>query len=76
MTMEAPLILLLGVVLAAITIAGALSNWGWFWNSRRGRWMDEALGRTGARVAYVALGLIMLALVVWLVATLSAPRGR
>jgi hypothetical protein len=49
------LILLAGL----FAMAGGILNWNWFMNNRRARIFVNVLGRGGARVFYVGLGLLL-----------------
>ncbi|MDE2509346.1 MAG: hypothetical protein KGM43_19260 [Planctomycetota bacterium] len=50
------MVMLLGGV---FTVAGALSNWSWYWNSRRARALTRLIGVPAARVLYLVLGLVL-----------------
>ncbi len=41
------------------TIGCAWSNYNWFMNHYKARWLVSLLGRTGARVFYVIVGLLL-----------------
>jgi hypothetical protein len=45
-----------------LSIAGGLFNWDWFMNNYRARFFVWLFGRTGARIAYVMLGIFLIAL--------------
>jgi len=48
------------VILAGLfSILGAVMNWDWFIYSRKARFFVSILGRTGARVFYVILGVVL-----------------
>ncbi|OPZ88926.1 MAG: hypothetical protein BWY74_02936 [Firmicutes bacterium ADurb.Bin419] len=47
---------------AIFTIMGAIFNWDWFFENRKARLMVSLLGRTGARVFYIIVGLFVAAL--------------
>jgi hypothetical protein len=40
----------------AFSILGGVMNWDWYMNNRRARLITAIVGRTGARIFYVALG--------------------
>lgn len=40
------------------TSAGGIFDWDWFMNYWRARFMCKLLGRTGARVLYVLMGVV------------------
>lgn len=46
----------------AFTVLGAVMDWDWFMNSRRARFFVMIFGRTGARIFYGILGLIIMGL--------------
>lgn len=50
------------VLAGAFTILGAALDWDWFMNNSRARLFVGLLGRGGARLFYVGLGMIMIAL--------------
>lgn len=41
---------------------GGIMDWEWFMNSRKGRRMVRLIGRRGARILYVCLGLFLIVL--------------
>jgi hypothetical protein len=43
-------------------LAGSICDWDWFMNARKARFMVALLTRTGARIFYALLGLIILTL--------------
>jgi small neutral amino acid transporter SnatA (MarC family) len=45
-------------------MAGGLFNWDWFMTGRKARLISRVLGRTGARIFYVLLGLVLIALAI------------
>jgi len=49
--------LLLIAFIGLFTMAGGLFDWDWFMKSRRAWLFVKLLGRTGARILYVLLGL-------------------
>jgi hypothetical protein len=53
---------LVGLILVAVggfAVAGGLSQWGWFWNNRRARFLSSIISQTGARIFYVGLGVVL-----------------
>ena len=55
----------LGLILVAaglISICGAAFDWDFFINSRKAQFFVSILGRTGARVFYAILGLVIIVL--------------
>jgi len=59
--MTSPQLLILSLV-GLFSMAGGLFDWNWFMTSRRARLFVKLLGRTGARIFYVLLGLGLLIL--------------
>jgi small neutral amino acid transporter SnatA (MarC family) len=41
------------------SLAGSIFNWEWFFSSRRGSVLARLIGRTGARIFYGLLGLLL-----------------
>jgi hypothetical protein len=69
--MAGNLLMALFFVLAGIfTMCGGLFNWNWFVLSRRARLIVRILGRGGARIFYVVVGVVFL--VVGLIAVVAA----
>ena len=55
----------LGLILVAaglFSICGAAFDWDFFINSRKARFFVSILGRTGARIVYAVLGLVIVVL--------------
>jgi hypothetical protein len=44
------------------TLAGSICDWDWFMNARKAQFVVVLLTRTGARIFYALLGLIILTL--------------
>ena len=44
------------VAAGIFSMAGAILNWNWFFNSRKAAFMVNMIGRTGARIFYGLLG--------------------
>ncbi len=53
---------LIFVAAGAFSICGAALDWDWFINSRKARFFVTTFGRTGARVFYAILGLVVVVL--------------
>jgi hypothetical protein len=53
---------LLFIVAGLFSIAGAVLNWGLFWNSWRTRIMIRLLSEPGTRIFYVLLGIALVVL--------------
>jgi hypothetical protein len=53
------------VAIGLFAIAGGLRDWPWFWNSSRARFVTTILTRAGARVFYVAMGIVSMVCGVW-----------
>ena len=47
------------VALGAFVVAGGIRDWPWFWKSSRARFVVTVLGRRGARIFYVTVGLFI-----------------
>ena len=54
---------LIYVAIGLLLIAGGLFNWDM--TDRSAKFLVRVLGRTGARVIYVIIGLVLVALVIW-----------
>jgi small neutral amino acid transporter SnatA (MarC family) len=55
----------LGLILVAgglLSICGAAFDWDFFINSRKARFFVSTFGRTGARIFYAILGLVIMVL--------------
>lgn len=52
------------IAMGLFSLGGAIANWGWFFNSRRGRFFVGIFGETGARIFYGVLGLILIGLAI------------
>jgi hypothetical protein len=64
--MEGNTILRIFLILAGLfSIAGAAMNWEFFMNNRRARPFVSVLGPNGARIFYVGLGLVIIAIAVF-----------
>tara|TARA_B100000609_G_scaffold70592_1_gene56118 strand:- start:135 stop:344 length:210 start_codon:yes stop_codon:yes gene_type:complete len=50
---------LLIVAAGLFSFCGAAFNWDWFFNSRKARFFVAIIGRTGARIFYALLGLVI-----------------
>jgi len=53
---------LLFVAIGVFAMLGAICDWEWFMNSRKGRGMSKLLTRTGARILYTLIGLVLVIL--------------
>lgn len=47
------------IAAGVFSIVGAWADWDWFMNNYKARFMIKAFGRTGARIFYVVLGLVI-----------------
>ncbi|MFK7768456.1 MAG: immunity 17 family protein [Mariniblastus sp.] len=63
-----PLLILSGL----FSIAGAALDWNWFMNNSKAWLFTKLFGRNGARVCYILLGLILVAMGIGLVFGLIA----
>ena len=59
--MGAKLLAGLFVLIGSLIAAGAVFEWDWFMNRRRVRGVYTVMGRTGARIFYIVLGLAVAA---------------
>jgi hypothetical protein len=59
---KSTLMLIFAIGAGLFSIAGAVFNWDWFMNNSRARLFVNIFGRDGARVFYVILGIIIIAL--------------
>jgi len=48
------------ILIGLFSILGGLLDWDWFMNSWRARFFVNILGRTGARLFYVGLGIFII----------------
>ncbi len=46
----------LAALIGLLTIAAAILDWDWFFNSSRAKFFVDRFGRNGARTFYVVLG--------------------
>lgn len=69
--MGAPLFTaLLFAAAGAVSLLAALMGWPWFFRAAQSAWLLRRLGMRGARLAYGAAGLLLLAMAAWLLASL------
>lgn len=54
--------MILGILAGVFSIAGAIFDWDWFMNHHRARFFVNLFGRGGARMFYVVLGCLIIAL--------------
>jgi hypothetical protein len=57
MLSEGGLVTIILVSIGLFTFAGGLFDWDWFMTQRRARLVVKVVGRTGARVFYILLGI-------------------
>ena len=50
---------LIFVAAGVFSICGAAFDWDWFINSRKARFFVATFGRTGARILYALLGIVI-----------------
>ena len=48
------------LLLGGLMIVVAIGNWDWYYELPKARWLQQACGRTGVRVIYALLGLLLL----------------
>ncbi|MEP6986192.1 MAG: immunity 17 family protein [Chloroflexota bacterium] len=48
------------ILIGLFSILGGLLNWDWFMNNWRARFFVNILGRNGARLFYVGLGMFLI----------------
>ena len=51
-----------GVSIGVAFLGAALLNWNWCFETPKGKWLAERMGRTGARIFFAGLGLALVAL--------------
>lgn len=51
-----------GIAIGVAFLAAAILNGSWCFETPKGRWLAERMGRTGARIVFATLGAGMLAL--------------
>ncbi|MGH7138294.1 MAG: immunity 17 family protein, partial [Pirellulales bacterium] len=72
--------LILGLILAAagiFSICGAAFNWDWFIESHKARFFVATFGRTGARIFYAILGIVIVVIgVLMALGLVSSERKR
>ena len=49
------------ILVGIFSILGGLLNWNWFMENRRARFFVSILGRNGARIFYIGLGIFLMA---------------
>lgn len=54
------LVAILVVAGGVLSIVASIFNWNWFFENRRAYIFNKILGRTGARIFYNVLGIILL----------------
>ncbi len=57
-----PQSLAIGLVVLAVGVfvpTATFSNWGWFWNNHRARFLSAMITKTGARAVYTFVGLML-----------------
>lgn len=59
------MLVIVGFLGGAFSLAGAIFNWDWFMNSRRARFFAKILGLNGARIFYAGLGILLIGLGFW-----------
>ena len=62
---EVVVMVIMGLVSAAIglfSLMGAIKNWDWYFNNYKARGLVAIFGRNGARIFYGILGVIFIAL--------------
>jgi hypothetical protein len=47
------------ILIGLFSILGGVLNWNWFMNNSRARFFVNILGRNGARIFYIGLGLFL-----------------
>ena len=57
---------LLLIAVGLLAVAGGLFNWDWYMTDRKAQFFVNILGRTGARVFYVLLGVVLIIVAVGL----------
>ena len=57
---------LLLIAVGLLAVAGGLFNWDWYMTDRKAQFFVNILGRTGARVFYVLLGIVLIIVAVGL----------
>ncbi|WP_229684805.1 immunity 17 family protein, partial [Deinococcus roseus] len=61
-------VLYLGILGGLFTLAASYYNWDWFFNNWRARPFVALVGRTGARIFYALIGVVLLVIgVFWLI---------
>ena len=50
------------ILIGLFVLAGSIFNWEWFMTSPRAGFMMRLMGRTGARIFYAVIGLLMVGL--------------
>lgn len=54
------LMVLIIVACGIFSICGAVFNWDWYFNNRKARGVVAIFGRTGARIFYTILGVVII----------------
>jgi hypothetical protein len=49
------------ILIGLFSILGGILNWNWFMNNSRARFFVNILGRNGARIFYIGLGIFLVA---------------
>ena len=56
---------LFGLLGGGFCLLGAILNWDWFFRARKSAIIDKLFGRTGARIFYAILGVILVVGGIW-----------
>jgi hypothetical protein len=56
---------IIAVLMGGFCIAGGVYNWDWFMNDRKAALFVTLLGRDGARVLYIFLGIGLIGWAIW-----------
>ncbi|MGL5273166.1 MAG: immunity 17 family protein [Phocaeicola sp.] len=52
-------------IMGLISILASLFNWEWFFAAQNTEFITSRIGRTGARIFYAAVGLVLIALAIY-----------
>lgn len=48
------------IAVGVFTLAASVFNWDWFFNARKAQFLIRIIGRTGARIAYSIISLLLI----------------
>ena len=56
------IVCILFILVGLLSVAASYFNWDWYFNNYRARFLVKTIGRKGARIFYMVLGLFLVGL--------------